>query len=165
MIKAKIIKNASYSPVAHLEAGLIVEVADVINEEKVLIRYSGYNYIIDKECIEYIELKKTLLKVRNGIDFTRYGFVRLDNGCWANTIERIDKQFDFSLFIDEDNILCVRVSNLNISHSQIEKRIIDGKHYFDIDDVLDCLLFDSLIDNIGVIYDMVKDDVIKKEIE
>lgn len=164
--KAKIIKNASYSPVAHLETGLIVNVVDIINEEKILVRYGGYNYIIDKDCVEYVENKKVLLKVRNGIDYTRYGFVRLNNGDWQTTKERIDDNLDFSLYIDNiDNTLCIYVSNVEVSHSEIEKEYIGNELYYKVDDVLNFILFDSLIDNIGIIFDMIRDDVLRKEIE
>ena len=164
--KARIIKNASYSPVAHLEIGLTVNVVDIINEEKILVRYGGYNYIIDKDCIEYIEDRKHLLKVRNGIDYTRYGFVRLQNGDWQTNNERINNNLDFSLYIDSsDNTLCFYVSNMDVSHSEIEKEYIGNELYYKIDDVLNFVLFEETIDNIGIIFDMIRDDVLRKEIE
>ena len=46
-----ITKRAWTSPVHYLPAETEVEYIEDINDEKVLIRYDGYNYIIDRSCI------------------------------------------------------------------------------------------------------------------
>ena len=51
-MKKVITKRAWTSPVHYLPAETEVEYIEDINDEKALIRYDGYNYIVDKEVLD-----------------------------------------------------------------------------------------------------------------
>ena len=51
-METTIIKRAWTSPVHFLPTGTKVEYIEDINDEKSLIRYDGYNYIVDKDVLE-----------------------------------------------------------------------------------------------------------------
>lgn len=53
-MKAEIITPAYVSPVSHIAVGTIVEVIGEVNDQYVLIRHNGFNYITHKSSLSYL---------------------------------------------------------------------------------------------------------------
>lgn len=160
--KGKIKENAWYSPVSYLPKGTEVDYIDQVNEDTIQVRYCGYNYLIKKTCFEFKEKVKKVLKVKNGTNFSKYGFNHLKNGCWKTNSNTLDNKLQFSLFIDENNILSIYVSNNNINYD-FRRKYFEGEHYYSVDDVISNLFVDLLFEDLTVIFEMIKDGVITLE--
>lgn len=103
-----------------------------------------------------------MLKVKDTNKLVHYNFAKLSNGCYeANVIKNEKENIQYSIFVDLDNILSIRVNN-DINYNKIEKLVNKyGEKYLSVDDIYSYLFVDTLIDNLSLIYKMIKDDCVE----